>query len=170
MRYHSRRAQKGAERIEQAPCLAIVPAPQEDTIERDKICMRLSASLWLWIAVSRRVGQVLGFAPGDRTDAMLARCWSDVPEENHNKPVHTDRWGAYGRFFAAFAAGLHQACDKGTGETSHAEAGNTTAAAIGHGAPLLRCESPDRQRRVGAVSANAQRHGREAANCLPFQR
>jgi hypothetical protein len=68
------------------------------------------------------VGQVLGFALGERTDAMLALCWSDVPEDYRDKPVRTDHWGAYARFFASFPAGQHKACDKGSGETSRAEA------------------------------------------------
>jgi len=102
-----------------------VPAPEDDVIEMDEICVRQSPPLWLWIAVSRRVGQVLGFALGDRTDAMLALCWSDVPADYQDKPVRTDHWGAYARFFASFAAGQHQACDKGTGETSRVESWNT---------------------------------------------
>jgi IS1 family transposase len=105
--------------------LALVAAPEADVIEIDEICLRQSPPLWLWIAVSRLVGQVLGFALGDRTDAMLTLCWSDVPADYQVKPVRTDHWGAYARFFAAFAAGQHQACDKGSGETSHAEAWNT---------------------------------------------
>jgi IS1 family transposase len=105
--------------------LAPVAAPEADVIEMDEICLRQSPPLWLWIAVSRRVGQVLGFALGDRTDEMLTLCWSDVPQDYWDKPVRTDHWGAYARFFAAFPAGQHQACDKGSGETSHAEAWNT---------------------------------------------
>jgi IS1 family transposase len=105
--------------------LATVPAPEEDTIEMDEICVRFSPPLWLWIGVSRLVGQVLGFALGDRTDDMLALCWSDVPEDYRDKPVRTDHWGAYARFFASFPVGRHQSCDKGSGETSRVEAWNT---------------------------------------------
>jgi IS1 family transposase len=105
--------------------LAPVAAPEEDVIEMDEICVRQSPPLWLWIAVSRLVGQVLGFALGDRTDAILTLCWSDVPADYRDKPVRTDHWGAYTRFFASFPAGQHQACDKGSGETSRAEAWNT---------------------------------------------
>jgi len=113
-----------------------VPAPEEEVIEMDEICVRLSPSLWRWIAVSRLVGQVLGFALGDRTDAITQRVpvlvWSDVPEDYHNKPVRTDHWGAYGRFFASFPAGQHQACDKGSGQTSRVEAWNTKAGECAH--------------------------------------
>ncbi len=93
-----------------------------DTIEIDEICVRVTPSLWLWIAVSRLVGQVLGFSLGDRSDEMLALCWSDVPKSYRDKPVRTDHWGAYGRFFPPWQ---HQGCDKGSGETSRAESWNT---------------------------------------------
>jgi IS1 family transposase len=104
-----------------------VPAPEDDVIEMDEICIRLSPSLWLWTAVSRLVGQVLGFALGDRTDEMLSLCWSDVPADYRDKPVRTDHLGAYCRFFAfpCFSPGQHRACDKGSGETSRVEAFNT---------------------------------------------
>ncbi len=82
----------------------------------------LPRALWLWVAVSRQVGQVLGFVIGNRTDAMLALCWSDVPQDYRDKPVCTDHWGAYGRFFSS---GQHAACDKGSGKTSHSEGWNT---------------------------------------------
>jgi len=99
-----------------------VPAPPEDVIEIDEVCIRITPSLWLWVAVSRQVGQVLGFVIGNRTDAMLALCWSDVPPDYRDKPVCTDHWGAYGRFFAD---SQHEACDKGSGKTSHCEGWNT---------------------------------------------
>jgi len=105
--------------------LATVAAPQDEVVEMDEICLRQSPPLWLWIGVSRRVGQVLGFALGDRTDEMLALVWSDVPADYRDKPVRTDHWGAYTRFFASFPAGQHRGCDKGSGETSRAEAWNT---------------------------------------------
>ena len=91
-------------------------------IEIDEICIRVSPSYWVWIAVSRVVGQVLGFMVGDRTDAMLEAAWSDVPADYRDKPVKTDHWEAYKRFFPPHQ---HEACDKGSGETSHAESWNT---------------------------------------------
>jgi IS1 family transposase len=91
-------------------------------IEIDEVCIRVTPALWLWVAVSRQVGQVLGFVIGNRTDAMLALCWSDVPPDYRDKPVCTDRWGAYARFFASWQ---HEACDKGSGKTSHSEGWNT---------------------------------------------
>jgi IS1 family transposase len=102
--------------------LARVPAPEGDVIEMDEVCLRQSPALWLWVAASRLTRQVLGFVLGDRSDAMLEAAWGDVPPEYRGRPVCTDHWGAYARFFAE---AQHQACDKGSGLTSIAEALNT---------------------------------------------
>jgi len=59
---------------------------------------------------------------GDRTDAMLEEAWGDVPLAWRTRPVFTDHWDAYKRFFPA---SQHTACDKGSGLTSHVEAWNT---------------------------------------------
>ncbi len=99
-----------------------MPAPQEDAIEIDELCIRLSPSLWLWTAVSRLVGQIVGFVIGDRTDPMLKLVWSDVPEDYRDKPVFTDHLGAYARFFPE---AQHHPCDKGTGLTNRVEGLNT---------------------------------------------
>ena len=53
---------------------------------------------------------------------MLALGWSDVPQDYRDKPVCTDHWGAYKRFFSS---SQHEACDKGSGKTSHSEGWNT---------------------------------------------
>lgn len=73
-------------------------------------------------AVSRLVGQVLGFALGPRTEEMLALAWTDVPQDYRDKPVCTDHWEAYARFFPPER---HTACDKGSGKTSHTKPWNT---------------------------------------------
>jgi IS1 family transposase len=74
------------------------------------------------MAVSRLTRQVLGFVLGDHTDPMLALAWSDVPQDYRDKPVFSDHWGAYARFFPA---SQHQACGKGSGLTSIVEGLNT---------------------------------------------
>jgi IS1 family transposase len=66
----------------------------------------------------------LGFDVGDRTDAALPWLWRNVPEDYRSKPVDTDGWGAYARFFASVASGRHTVCDKGSGRTSRIEAFN----------------------------------------------
>ncbi len=75
-----------------------MPAPEDAVIEMDEICVRLTPSLWLWTAVSRKVRQVLGFAFGQRDRATLALCWSDVPADYQHKPVVTDGYQTYTSF------------------------------------------------------------------------
>lgn len=99
-----------------------MPAPEGDAIEIDEVCIRVTPSLWLWTAVSRLVGQVLGCVIGDRSDAMLAIVWADVGGTYRDKPVFTDGLGAYGRFFDV---DQHTVCDKGSGLTSKVESLNT---------------------------------------------
>ena len=94
-------------------------------IEGDEICLRQSPALWLWIGISRKVGHVLGFDLGDRTDAALPRLWKDVAPDYQSKAIDTDGWGAYARFFASVPCGTHTVCDKGSGRTSRIEAFNT---------------------------------------------
>ena len=91
----------------------------------DELCVRLTPSLWLWVAASREVGQVLGFAFGRRDRHALALCWSDVPTDYKDKPVVTDGYKVYTGFFAP---DQHRAIDKGAGEigeTSVVESLNT---------------------------------------------
>ena len=92
-------------------------------MEMDEICIRFSPGFWLWIAVSRTLGVVLGFVLGDRSDAMLERLWhEEMPYAWKELPVCTDAWSAYGR---VLPAELHEICDKGSGKTSFVEALNT---------------------------------------------
>ena len=119
-------ASAGAQRVESRPALARIAAPPDDVIEIDEICVRLTPSLWLWIAISRKTGQVLGFAIGQRDAATLALCWSDVPPDYRDKPVKTDGYATYAGFFESRGrAGQHTACAKGSGKTSKAEGLNT---------------------------------------------
>jgi IS1 family transposase len=102
-----------------------VAAPEDDLIEMDELCVRLTPSLWLWIAASRQVRQVLGFAFGQRDRATLSLCWSDVPTDYQDKPVVTDGYQTYTSFFRPEQ---HRAIDKADGqigETSVVESLNT---------------------------------------------
>lgn len=87
----------------------------------DELCVRKSPSLWLWLAVSRKLGQVLGFASGERDRSTLELCWSDLPHDYRKKPVVTDAFEAYCGFFPQEQ---HRAVEKGSGETSIVESLN----------------------------------------------
>jgi IS1 family transposase len=91
----------------------------------DELRVRLSPSLWLWMAASRKVGQVLGFAFRQRNRDTQALCWSDVPPDYQAKPIVTNGYGAYTSFFSL---DQRRPIDKGAGEigeTSLVESLNT---------------------------------------------
>jgi IS1 family transposase len=96
--------------------------PPGDWVEMDELCVRLSPSLWLWVAVSHLTRLVLGFVVADRSDAALSRL---VEEELHwawrDALVRTDGWEGYQRLLPAER---HQVCSKGSGLTSIVEALN----------------------------------------------
>ena len=97
-------------------------------VEIDEICVCKSPAFWLWIIVSRLTGLVLGFSLGTREDKMLKLAWGDVPLDYHDKPIKTDGWEAYPRFFTlgnGFTVGQHEICEKGSGGTSCVESWNT---------------------------------------------
>ena len=119
-------------------------------IEMDELCVRLTPSLWLWVAASRRVRQVLGFAFGQRDRDTLELCWSDVPDEYQDKPVVTDGYPTYASFFGPEQ---HRAIDKGDdqiGETSLVESLNTKWRQRQSG--LARRSCSETRVRVGGVS------------------
>lgn len=99
-------------------------------IERDDLWVRKSPSLWLWVAASRKVGQVLGFAFGERDCLALALCWSDLPQDYRKKLVVTDHFEAYRSFFPQEQ---HRPVEKGSGETSSVESLNTKCASVSQG-------------------------------------
>lgn len=122
---HSGDPKKGAQLIEARlhnKQLARLPAPTDDVIEMDELCLRQTPAFWVWIAVSRRTRQVLGLAIGDHTDDLLAAVWSVVPPDYRDKPIYTDHWGAYAPFFPSEQ---QTSCDKGSGLTSIVEGLNT---------------------------------------------
>jgi IS1 family transposase len=105
-------------------------APKGDAIEIDELCVRKKGSLWLWIARSRRTGQVLAAVLGDRSWAMLERLWNLVPLSYRRKLVYTDTATAgglsgYGAYEAFFSAWQHRITDKRDGRTSRVEGLNT---------------------------------------------
>lgn len=98
--------------------------PEGDVVEMDELCIRFSPALWLWVAVSRTTRLVLGFVVSDRTDTALQRLLDEALHPAWREvPVCTDGWGAYQRLLPAQQ---HTVCDKGSGQTSVAEALNTT--------------------------------------------
>ena len=135
-----------------------MPAPQDDVIEADELCVRLTPSLWLWTAASRQVRQVLGLAFGQRDRDTLEWCWSEVPQDYQDKPVVTDtategRLSGYATYTSFFPAEQHRAMDKGAGEigeTSVVESLNTKWRQRHSG--LARRSCSETRKRVGGAS------------------
>lgn len=119
---HPKKNAQSVEACLKAQTLARLPAPPDDVIEADELCLRKTPALWVWLLISRLTRQVLGFALGDHSDGLLEAAWRGVPTDYRDQPVCTDHWDAYARFFADTQ---HTACDKGSGLTSIVEGLNT---------------------------------------------
>ena len=100
-----------------------MPALLGDALEIDELCVRKRGkSLWLWVARSRKSGQVLAWTWGNRGAACLHQLWQQVPLSYRRKLVYTDGYVVYKNFFAAWQ---HRVTDKTDGRTSRIEALNT---------------------------------------------
>ncbi len=53
----------------------LLEACKGDAIEIDELCIRKKGSLWLWMARSRKTGQILAAIMGNRSRLMLERLW-----------------------------------------------------------------------------------------------
>lgn len=78
--------------------------------------------VWLWLAVERRTGLIVGFHVGERNQESALGLWLSIPEAlRENALVFTDDLAAYA---AAFAPGQHQA--EGKKHTTRIERLNNT--------------------------------------------
>ncbi len=98
-----------------------------EIIEIDELSVRKlggkrGKSLWLWIARSRKSGQVLAWTWGNRGAACLRRLWQKVPQSYKRKLVYTDGYVVYAQFFWPWQ---HRVTNKTDGRTSRVEALNT---------------------------------------------
>ena len=73
---------------------------------------------YLWLAISRRTRQVIGFWIGDRSFQSLWNFWFSLPASYRRKLVYTDFYEAYATLFRPWQ---HRPCDKGCGGTSLVE-------------------------------------------------
>ena len=83
---------------------------------------RRKNKVWLWLAVERASRRIVAWVLGCRGAATARRLWLLLPPEfQKNTRYLTDLWGAYAKVLPAAA---HQACPKGSGQTSIVEAIN----------------------------------------------
>jgi len=94
-------------------------------LEADEIWGYVGAkdcSVWLWLALERRTGLVVGFHLGTRDEEGALGLWLSIPEALRNKAlVFTNDWAAYA---AVFEKGQHQT--EGKKQTTRIERLNNT--------------------------------------------
>ena len=80
--------------------------------------------IWIWLAVERRTGLIVGCHVGKRDDAGAVALWNSLSEDCKNNGIFfTDGLASYRK---AFPADRHRAVSKGSGKTSHIERLNLT--------------------------------------------
>lgn len=96
-------------------------------IEADEIWTYVGSKendIWIWLALERRTGLVVGCHVGKRDDAGASAPWGSLSEDcKKNGIFFTDGLSSYGK---AFPAGRHRVAVKGSGKTSHIERLNLT--------------------------------------------
>jgi IS1 family transposase len=100
---------------------AVLAALVRDAVEMDELVVRFRRKRryrYLWVAVSRKTRQVLGFCIADRSHRSLWKFWFKLPSDYRRKLVYTDFYEAYAKFFRPWQ---HRPCDKGSGKTSIVE-------------------------------------------------
>ena len=71
--------------------------------------------IWIWLAVERRTGLIVG----KRNDSGAAALWDSLSEDcKKNRIFFTDGLESYAK---AFPADRHRVVSKGSGKTSHVE-------------------------------------------------
>jgi len=99
----------------------ILPAIKGDAVEIDELVIRFRFKRryrYLWLAISRKTRQVIGFHIGDRSTQSLVRLWFSLPAPYRRKLVYSDFYEAYAQWFAPWQ---HRPSDKGSGQTSIVE-------------------------------------------------
>jgi len=97
------------------------------TIEIDEMwsfVSRRGSKIWVWLAVDRETGQIVGFHVGGRGTGDARRLWASLPGVYRRCAVcYTDFWEAYNKVIPGCR---HRAVGKETGQTNHVERCNCT--------------------------------------------
>lgn len=79
---------------------------------------------WIWLAINRETGEIVGVAIGARTKATARKLWASLPAVYRECAIcYTDFWQAYA---AILPSKRHRAVGKESGQTSHIERFNNT--------------------------------------------
>jgi IS1 family transposase/predicted Fe-S protein YdhL (DUF1289 family) len=91
----------------------------EDTIlELDELwsfVLTKALQAWIWIALYRKMCQVVAYTIGDRSEDTCRELWNKIPGDYQTEYCYTDFWRAYQ---AVIPEEQYSAVGKGTGETS----------------------------------------------------
>src|SRR5262244_2335244 len=63
-----------------APLQESLILPRTDAVEMDELYISQKRNLWLWTAVSRYTGQILGYVLGDRGWDRVKALWAQLPK------------------------------------------------------------------------------------------
>ena len=85
--------------------------------------LKKTKQAWIWIALCRKIRQVVAYAIGDRSEATCRKLWRAIPKEYRLGTCYSDFWAAYA---AVIPEAQHEAVGKETGETAHVERWNNT--------------------------------------------
>lgn len=81
-------------------------------------------AVYIWLAIERKTGQILGVHLGDRSRDSARQFWNSLPQEyQDNATVYTDLWVSYQE---VIPLQQHQPSLKGSGQTNHLERFNNT--------------------------------------------
>lgn len=79
---------------------------------------------WIWLALNRETGEIVGLAIGSRTKATARKLWASLPAVYRQCAVsYTDFWEAYEN---VLPSKRHCAVGKDSGQTNHIERFNNT--------------------------------------------
>jgi insertion element IS1 protein InsB len=79
---------------------------------------------WIWLAIDRATGQIVGFHIGGRGEEDAKKLWESLPPVYRQCAVcYTDFWHAYEKIIPKYR---HRSVGKETGQTCHIERTNCT--------------------------------------------
>jgi IS1 family transposase len=79
---------------------------------------------WIWLAINRETGEIVGMAIGARTKATARKLWASLPAAYRQCAIcYTDFWQAY---VVILPSKRHRARGKDSGETSYIKRFNNT--------------------------------------------
>ena len=102
--------------------------------------------VWVWIALERETGRIVGLAFGDRSSETCGELWHSLPADYRKRAVlYSDFWPAYAE---VLPDKRHRTVGKETGQTAHIERFNNT----------LRQRCPNLVRKTLSFSKDKERH------------